>query len=78
MLVLTRKSGEGIRIGEDIRVVIVDAKEGSVKLGIAAPEEVPIHRDEIYERIKQENIIAAKASSGDFDKITSIWKKRKK
>ncbi|MBI5327359.1 MAG: carbon storage regulator CsrA [Deltaproteobacteria bacterium] len=78
MLILTRKSGEGIRIGEDIRVMIVDAKEGSVKLGIAAPEGMTIYRDEIYERIKQENVIAAKASSGDFNKVTDMWKKMKK
>ena len=48
MLVLTRKSGEGIRIGDDIRIVVVDIKENQVKLGIEAPQELMVHRDEIY------------------------------
>ncbi len=60
MLVLTRKSGEGIRIGDDIRIVVVEVKENQVKIGIEAPLELTVHRDEIYEKIQQENIRAAK------------------
>ncbi len=60
MLVLTRKSGEGIRIGDDIRIVVVEVKENQVKLGIEAPLELAVHRDEIYKKIQQENIRAAK------------------
>jgi carbon storage regulator len=60
MLVLTRKSGEGIRIGDDIRIVVVEVKENQVKIGIEAPLEFTVHRDEIYEKIQQENIRAAK------------------
>jgi carbon storage regulator len=60
MLVLTRKSGEGIRIGDDVRIVVVEVKENQVKLGIEAPLELAVHRDEIYKKIQQENIRAAK------------------
>ena len=60
MLVLTRKSGEGIRIGDNIRIVVVEVKENQVKIGIEAPLELAVHRDEIYEKIQQENIRAAK------------------
>ncbi len=60
MLVLTRKSGEGIRIGDDIRIVVVEVKENQVKIGIEAPLELAVHRDEIYKKIQQENIRAAK------------------
>ena len=60
MLVLTRKSGEGIRIGDNIRIVVVEVKENQVKIGIEAPLELTVHRDEIYEKIQQENIRAAK------------------
>lgn len=55
MLVLTRKSGEGIRIGDEIRIVVVEVKENHVKLGIDAPHGCPVHREEIYLRIQEEN-----------------------
>ncbi len=55
MLVLTRKVGEGIVIGDDIRITVVEIKGGGIRLGIEAPSHVKIHRQEIYERIIQEN-----------------------
>lgn len=55
MLILTRKLGENIRIGDRIKVTILDIKGGQVKLGIDAPPEVAVHREEIYERIREEN-----------------------
>ncbi|MDD5341867.1 MAG: carbon storage regulator CsrA [Patescibacteria group bacterium] len=55
MLILTRKLGENIRIGDKIKVTILDIKGGQVKLGIDAPPHVAVHREEIYERIREEN-----------------------
>lgn len=55
MLVLTRKSGEGIVIGDDVRVVVVDIGDGQVKIGIEAPRSRVVHREEIYLKIKEEN-----------------------
>lgn len=55
MLVLTRMVNETIMIGDQIEVVIVDVKGGRVKIGVRAPDEVPVHRKEIYIQIKQEN-----------------------
>lgn len=59
MLVLTRKLGEGIVIGDKIRVVIVEVKGKQVKLGIEAPPGVPVHREEVLARIMSENKNAA-------------------
>ena len=53
MLVLTRKVGEQIFIGEDIRVTVVGIRGEKVRLGFTAPDEVPIHREEVYRRIRQ-------------------------
>ncbi|MEW6246963.1 MAG: carbon storage regulator CsrA [Nitrospirota bacterium] len=59
MLVLTRKKGEGVTVGPDIRIVVLGVKGGQVRLGIEAPVNVEVHRDEIYTRIQEENKIAA-------------------
>ena len=64
MLVLARKLNESIMIGDDIEVVIIDIKGDQVKLGIRAPKNVTVHRMEIYQDIKQENIAATKS---EFD-----------
>lgn len=52
MLVLTRRLGESITIGEDVKVVIVDIDGNQVKLGIDAPRHIEIYREELYEKIK--------------------------
>lgn len=54
MLILTRKAGETIVIGEHVAVTVLGVKGGQVRLGIAAPKDVPVHREEIAERIKTE------------------------
>lgn len=59
MLVLTRKSGETIRIGDEIRVVVVEVKDNHVKIGIEAPRGYSVHREEIYLKIQEDNIRAS-------------------
>jgi carbon storage regulator len=59
MLVLTRRRGEGVTIGPDIRVVVLGSKGGQVRLGIEAPQHVEVHRDEVHARILSENQMAA-------------------
>ena len=53
MLVLSRKRDESIMIGDDVEVIIVDIRGHKVRLGITAPVEIPVHRKEVYEAIKQ-------------------------
>ena len=55
MLILTRKLGENIRIGDKIKITVLEIKGGQVKLGIDAPPHVAVHREEIYDRIQEEN-----------------------
>jgi len=62
MLVLTRKNGESLRIGSEVRVTILSAGGGSVRIGIEAPRSLAIHREEVYERIEEANREAAGVS----------------
>lgn len=58
MLVLTRRPGESIIVGQDIVITVIEIKGGQVRIGIDAPREVQVHREEIYEQVRQENIAA--------------------
>jgi carbon storage regulator len=64
MLILTRRIGETVMIGQDIAVKIVEVKGNQVRLGIEAPKEVAVHREEIYERIKSESGSSGLATLG--------------
>ena len=55
MLVLTRKKGQAINIGDNIRLVVVEVTGDTVRLGVEAPPEVAVHRGEIYRAIREEN-----------------------
>lgn len=59
MLVLSRQRDETIMIGDDIEITVVDIRGDKVRLGITAPNSVPVHRKEVYEAIRRENLSAA-------------------
>ena len=55
MLILTRKPDQKIRIADDVEVTVLGVKGNVVRIGIAAPEDVSVHREEVYQRIKSES-----------------------
>lgn len=69
MLVLTRKLGESIAIDDHIKIVVVQIKGKQVRLGIKAPKETKIHREEVYKAIQDQN---TEASQADMDSITNL------
>lgn len=75
MLILTRKNGESIKIGDDIEITIVSAKNDQVKIGIKAPREIEVIRTELFEEIKNEN---QEASIGVNELLKLINQKNKK
>lgn len=71
MLVLTRKLGENIRIGDSVKITVLEVRSGQVKLGIEAPPEVKVHREEIYARIQEENRRAQRGKPGETEPPSS-------
>jgi len=72
MLILTRKLDERINIGDDIIITLLEIKGTQVKLGIDAPKSVGIHRHEIYERIRKENLEASDVTDSDLSVADSL------
>jgi len=72
MLILTRKLGERITIGDDIVISLLEIKGSQVKLGIEAPDSISIHRQEIYERIRAENLKSSEVSASDLSEALSL------
>ena len=56
MLILTRRYNETLYIGDDIKVKVLSVSRGNVRLGVEAPDHVPVHRQEVYERIQREKV----------------------
>ncbi len=69
MLVLSRQRDESIIIGDNIVITIVDIRGDKVRLGIEAPTEIPVHRQEVYEAIQRENLRAAQLDPRDAQQI---------
>ena len=65
MLVLSRHRDESIMIGDDVVITVVDIRGDKVRLGIDAPQEIPVHRQEVYEAIKRENRKASNLGSSE-------------
>src|SRR6202000_2845793 len=69
MLVLSRQRDETIMIGDDIEITVVDIRGDKVRLGITAPNTIPVHRKEVYEAIQRENREASKVNADDFARL---------
>ncbi|MDH4224998.1 MAG: carbon storage regulator CsrA [Deltaproteobacteria bacterium] len=76
MLILTRKAGESITIGDDIKIHVIEIKGKQARVGIEAPKKYAIHREEVYIRIHEENKRAASKAPLTLKTIGDFLKKR--
>ena len=76
MLILTRKSGEVIRIGDDIVLRVLEVRGSQVRLGVDAPPTVRIYREEVYQAIQRENAQAMVTEPDRLDAATAEWQRR--
>jgi len=70
MLVLSRQKDQTIMIGDNVEITVVDIRGDKVRLGITAPSEIPVHRKEVYDAIKQENREAANIKLEDITNLS--------
>jgi carbon storage regulator len=70
MLIITRRPGEKVMVGEDIVVHVMEIVGNSVRVGIEAPRSVPVYREEIWNAVREENRAAAVAAPGDLPQPT--------
>lgn len=75
MLILTRKKGEMIRINENIKIIISDVDGKNIKIGIEAPKDVKVYREEVYERILEENTKASEVNADSLNKLKGLFNK---
>jgi len=74
MLVFTRKKDESLIIGTEIEVTVLSIGSGNVKVGIKAPRHISVHRHEVYEAIKRENLAAAQSQVPKTDIFKNLFK----
>jgi carbon storage regulator len=77
MLVLTRKLGEVIRVGDAVTVRVLEVKGSQVRLGVEAPAEVRIYREEVYRAIRKENEEAALRDAGGLEAANAAWQSQR-
>ena len=76
MLILTRKIGESLLIGDNIRVAVLEIRGKQVRLGIDAPPDIAVMREELFQQVNRENRQAALVKSHDLLKVVGLWKKQ--
>ena len=77
MLILSRKTGEKIIINGDIEITIAELRGSEVRIGISAPKNVSIYREEVYRKVQQENVKAMVEKTPDLTKVELMGKKKK-
>lgn len=73
MLILTRRTGESIYLGDDIRITVLGQQGKQVKLGISVPPDMVVYREEVYRRVMQENRMALETSNEDLLVAATLW-----
>lgn len=78
MLILTRRPGESLCIGDNIKVTVLSVQGKQVKIGLDIPDGMPVYREEVYLRIKEQNRQASEMLDTDLLMATELWKSKTK
>lgn len=78
MLILSRRSGESLNLGDEIKITVLEVNGKQVKLGLQVPEDIAVYREEIYLQVQESNTVAANIREEDLLAVADIWKTGKK
>ncbi|WP_029898431.1 carbon storage regulator CsrA [Desulfohalovibrio reitneri] len=73
MLILTRRPGESIHLGDDTKITVLSVKGKQIKIGLEVPEDVPVYREELYVKVKEQNREALEALDNDLLAAAELW-----
>ena len=77
MLILTRRSGQSLYLGDSIRITVLGIQGKQVKIGLELPEDMTVYRDEVYQRVMEENRMAIQTSNEDLLVAATLWQDSK-
>lgn len=77
MLILTRRPGESLYLGEDIKITVLGMQGKQVKLGLEVPSETTVYREEVYKRVIEENQRALASKNEDLMQAAELWQAKK-
>ena len=78
MLILTRRSGQSLYVGDNIRITVLGIQGKQVKIGLELPDNMTVYRDEVYQRVMEENRMAIQTSNEDLLVAATLWQDSKK
>lgn len=78
MLILTRRSGESLYLGENIKVTVLSVQGKQIKLGLEVPKDMTVYREEVYKRVQEQNKLAIESKDDDLLAVTNLWQGKKK
>jgi carbon storage regulator len=78
MLILSRRPGESVHLGDDIKITILSIKGQQIKLGLEVPEHMPVYREEIYLKVQTQNASALELDNNDLMMAAALWTKKDK
>lgn len=77
MLILTRRPGESIYLGDDIKLTVLSVQGKQIKVGLEVPDDMPVYREEVYLRVQEQNKMALQLTDQDLLAATQLWQKEK-
>ncbi len=77
MLILTRRPGESIHLGDKIKITVLGVQGKQIKIGLEVPQDMPVYREEVYLRVLEQNRMALEADQQDVIAAAALWQKNK-
>lgn len=78
MLILTRRAGESLYLGDNIKITVLSVQGKQIKIGLDVPKDMTVYREEVYTRVQEQNKLAIDSKDDDLLAVTTIWQGKKK